>query len=203
MVIELAAAEETTEARSPNGHYRFWVVPHTHWDREWYMPFEDFQMRLAVTVDEVLDVLENDPSFSHFTLDGQAIVLEDYLQIRPWQEPRLRRLLAEGRIEAGPFYVLPDTYLVGQESLVRNLIIGRQVCERYGASPMEVWYEPDTFGHVAQIPQLANGVGINTYFMDAVTIHGASSGFLSLDMSVDGTLEKSGGQSNSAADCSR
>ncbi|MFL5734533.1 MAG: alpha-mannosidase [Chloroflexia bacterium] len=164
MVSEtVRSAKRGTKAPKPAKQFDFWVVPHTHWDREWYMPFEDFQMRLAVTVDEVLDVLEKDPTFSHFTLDGQSIVLEDYLEIRPWQEERLRRLLASGRMEAGPFYVLPDTYLVGQEALVRNVMIGRQVCERYGGSPMEVWYEPDTFGHIAQTPQLANGLGIKSF----------------------------------------
>ena len=112
---------------------RFFVVPHTHWDREWYLPFEKFQVRLASVVDEVIDVLEQDPSFASFTLDGQAIILEDYLEARPEQEGRLRALLAAGRIEVGPSYILPDELLVGSESLVRNLLLGRAVCRRFGA----------------------------------------------------------------------
>src|SRR6202042_1143689 len=131
---------------------RFFVVPHTHWDREWYVPFEEFQMRLASVVDEVLDVLESDPSFTCFTLDGQAIVLEDYLDVRPDNERRLRALLAAGRLEVGPSYMLPDELLVGAEPLVRNLLIGRAVCERYGARPAPVGYMPDSFGHPLQLP---------------------------------------------------
>src|SRR5919106_2180219 len=111
--------------------WRLWVVPHTHWDREWYLPLEDFRIRLAQVVDEVIETLEAHPEY-RFTLDGQAIVLEDYLEIRPEMEGRLRALLASGRIETGQSYVLPDESLVGGESLVRNLLHGRAVCARRG-----------------------------------------------------------------------
>ena len=92
---------------------RYLVVPHTHWDREWYLPFEQFRLRLGTVVDGVLDTLERDASFASFTLDGQAIVLEDYVDVRPDNEDRLRALLAAGRLEVGPSYVLPDEILVG------------------------------------------------------------------------------------------
>ncbi len=142
---------------------RFFVVPHTHWDREWYLPFEEFQLRLAAVVDEVIDVLESDPEFATFTLDGQAIVLEDYLDARPEQEARLRALLAADRLEVGPSYVLPDELLVGGESLVRNLLMGRAVCERFGAAPSPVGYLPDSFGHPLQLPQILAGFGIESF----------------------------------------
>ena len=92
---------------------RFTIVPHTHWDREWYRPFDHFRLELARVVDQVLDTLESDPDFTSFTLDGQAIVLEDYIEARPENEPRLRALIAAGRLETGPSYVLPDEFLVG------------------------------------------------------------------------------------------
>jgi mannosylglycerate hydrolase len=139
---------------------RYWVVPHTHWDREWYLPFEHFRIHLARTVDAVLETLERDPAFRRFTLDGQAVVLEDYLEVRPQNEGRLRRLVAGGRLAIGPWYTLADEYLAGQESLVRNLLLGRQVCERFGR-PMRVGYAPDAFGHVAQLPQILRGFGLD------------------------------------------
>ena len=142
--------------------WRLWVVPHTHWDREWYLPLEDFRIRLAQVVDEVIETLEARPEY-RFTLDGQAIVLEDYLEIRPEMEGRLRALLASGRIETGPSYVLPDEFLVGGESLVRNLLHGRAVCARHGATPVAVGYLPDSFGHPAQLPQVLRGFGLDTF----------------------------------------
>ena len=143
--------------------FRFLVVPHTHWDREWYLPFEQFRLRLGAVVDGVLDTLERDASFTSFTLDGQAIVLEDYVDVRPESEQRLRALLAAGRLEVGPSYVLPDEILVGAESLVRNLLLGRRVCRRFGVEPSSAGYLPDSFGHPAQLPQILAGFGIRTF----------------------------------------
>jgi alpha-mannosidase len=142
--------------------FRYLVVPHTHWDREWYLPFEQFRLRLGAVVDGVLDTLERDPSFTSFTLDGQAIVLEDYLDVRPENAGRLRALLDAGRLEVGPSYVLPDEILVGGESLVRNLLLGRRVCRRFGVEPSGAGYLPDSFGHPAQVPQILAGFGIRT-----------------------------------------
>ncbi len=141
---------------------RYFVVPHTHWDREWYRPLEHFRLMLGSVVDEVLDTLERDPDFSSFTLDGQAIVLEDYVQVRPGNESRLRSLITARRIEVGPSYVLPDEFLVGGEALVRNLLIGRAVCERFGGRPSAAGYLPDSFGHPLQLPQILAGFGIET-----------------------------------------
>ncbi len=145
------------------GDFRYLVVPHTHWDREWYLPFEVFRLRLGAVVDGVLDTLERDPSFTSFTLDGQAIVLEDYVEVRPTNEGRLRTLLDDGRLEVGPSYVLPDEILVGGESLVRNLLLGRRVCRRFGVEPSGAGYLPDSFGHPAQLPQILAGFGIRTF----------------------------------------
>jgi mannosylglycerate hydrolase len=142
--------------------WRLWVVPHTHWDREWYLPLEDFRIRLAHVVDDAIETLEARPEH-RFTLDGQAILIEDYLEIRPEREGRLRALLASGRVETGPSYVLPDEFLVSGESLVRNLLHGRAVCARYGATPADVGYLPDSFGHPAQLPQLLRGFGLETF----------------------------------------
>src|SRR5687768_17760180 len=142
--------------------WRLWVVPHTHWDREWYLPLEDFRIRLAQVVDELIETMEARPEL-RFTLDGQAILLEDYLEIRPEMEERLRALLASGRVETGPSYVLPDEFLVGGESLVRNLLHGRAMCARYGATPPDVGYLPDSFGHPAQLPQVLRGFGLETF----------------------------------------
>lgn len=111
----------------------------------------------------MLDALEEDETFTSFTLDGQAIVLEDYADIRPENVDRLCALLAAGRLEAGPWYVLPDEILVGGESLVRNLLLGRAACRRFGAEPANAGYEPDSFGHPAQLPQILAGFGLPTF----------------------------------------
>jgi 2-O-(6-phospho-alpha-D-mannosyl)-D-glycerate hydrolase len=129
------------------------VVPHTHWDREWYAPFQRFRLRLVDLLDDLLPRLEADPSFRHFLLDGQMAVVDDYLEVRPQAEPVLRRLAASGRLAMGPWYALPDEFLVSGETLVRNLQTGLRRAAAF-AGAMEVGYLPDMFGHVAQMPQL-------------------------------------------------
>ena len=136
------------------------VVPHTHWDREWYEPFQTFRMRLVDLVDGLLDLMERDPSYERFLLDGQMAVVDDYLAIRPEHEDRLRALAAAGRIEMGPWYVLMDEFLVSGETIVRDLQLGLRTAARYGgATP--VGYLPDMFGHVAQMPQLLRLAGLD------------------------------------------
>jgi alpha-mannosidase len=124
---------------------------------------EHFRLMLGNVVDEVLETLEADPRFESFTLDGQAIVLEDYLAVRPENESRLRALIETNRLEIGPSYVLPDEFLVGGEALVRNLLTGRAVCERFGGKPSRAGYLPDSFGHPLQLPQILAGFGIDSF----------------------------------------
>lgn len=57
------------------------LVPHTHWDREWYLPFQVFRARLVDLIDRVLETMEADPRFV-FTLDGQLATVDDYLEIQ-------------------------------------------------------------------------------------------------------------------------
>jgi alpha-mannosidase len=137
------------------------VVPHTHWDREWYASHEEFRYRLVRLVDRLLGILEGDPSFRHFTLDGQAIVLDDYLEVRPGERERIGKLVRDGRLLVGPWYVLPDEWLVSGEALIRNLRIGLARSGAFGP-PMRLGYAPDLFGHVGQLPQLFAGFGFDT-----------------------------------------
>lgn len=139
------------------------IVSHTHWDREWYLPFEGFRFKLVYTIDKLLRILDNDPRFVNFTLDGQSVVLEDYLEIRPQNRPRLEHYLKEGRISAGPFYILPDEFMISPEAHVRNLLLGKQVVESFGVKPMPVGNLPDDFGHIAQMPQILQGFNIDNF----------------------------------------
>src|SRR5687768_8916048 len=143
---------------SPAGPFDVHIVPHTHWDREWYLPFERFRQRLVALVDELLDTPADRSSF---LLDGQAILLDDYLAVRPDREAQLRSALAGGALEAGPWYVLADEILPSGEALVRNLLAGGRAVRARGGSPLSVLYCPDSFGHPADLPALAEGFGLS------------------------------------------
>jgi len=134
------------------------VLAHTHWDREWYLPAGRFRQRLVALVDELLD--DATPS-APFLLDGQAVILDDYAELRPDRVPRLAAALQNGALEAGPWYVLADELIPSGEALVRNLHAGRRTLHRFGAEPPRVLYSPDAFGHAAALPCIAVGFGMD------------------------------------------
>ncbi|MCD6553960.1 MAG: hypothetical protein J7M16_08125 [Anaerolineae bacterium] len=136
------------------------IVSHTHWDREWYQPFQEYRIRLVHLMDKLLDILATDPNYRYFTLDGQTIVLEDYLEVCPERETEIRRFIQKGRLLIGPWYILPDEFLVGPEATVRNLMLGDRVARRFGPKMM-IGYVPDPFGHISQLPQILRGFGID------------------------------------------
>jgi len=135
---------------------------HTHWDREWWATFQDFRFRLVATVDRLLDALENQPEFTRFMLDGQDIVLDDYLEVRPENRSRLVALIRAGRIQVGPWYVLADQFLTSGEAAIRNLWMGERAARGLGVENARVGYLPDQFGHAGQMPQLLRGFGIDS-----------------------------------------
>ena len=154
------------------------LVPHTHWDREWYLTFQQFRARLVHTIDKLLDILDRDSNFTYFMLDGQTIVLDDYLEVQPEQEERLKKYTRAGRINVGPWFIQPDEFLVSGESLIRNLQVGLQRAAEFG-EPMRIGYVPDCFGHIAQLPQILQGFGIdNAVFWRGVGAEARKSEFL-------------------------
>lgn len=146
------------------------VVPHTHWDREWYEPHDVFRLRLVEMIDGLLDMLEAEPEM-RFTLDGQTAAIEDYLAIRPQARGRVERAVAAGQLALGPFLILLDEFCCDGETIVRNLELGRAGARALGGS-MAVGYLPDMFGHAAQTPQILRGFGIR----DAVLWRGVPAG---------------------------
>ncbi|MBN1285846.1 MAG: hypothetical protein JXB47_10645 [Anaerolineae bacterium] len=140
--------------------YQVYVVPHTHWDREWYGSFQLFRTRLVRLMNTLLDLLDRDPEYTTFNLDGQTIVLEDYLEVHPEQRARLARLVSNRRLLVGPWYILPDEFLESGESMVRNLLLGTRTAGEFGHC-MQVGYIPDTFGHIAQLPQILRGFDLD------------------------------------------
>ncbi len=151
------AKRETTRPGAP-ADAGIVLVPHTHWDREWYEPFHVFRYRLVSVLDTVLAMAEADPRF-RFTLDGQAAAIEDYLEIKPENRSRVEALVRGGRLALGPWHILLDEFLCSGETIVRNLELGMAGTEALGGS-MKVGYLPDMFGHAAQMPQILRHAGI-------------------------------------------
>ena len=148
---------------------KFHVLSHSHWDREWYLSHAKHNFNLVQFMDKLIEVLETDEGFKSFHLDGQIILVDDYLKVRPSMEKRVRKLIADGRLKVGPFYILQDEYLISGESNVRNALVGLKETAKYGEATM-VGYFPDTFGNVGQMPQILNGFGIDCALVGRGTV---------------------------------
>ncbi|MCU2721375.1 mannosylglycerate hydrolase [Enterobacter hormaechei subsp. xiangfangensis] len=138
---------------------RVHITPHMHWDREWYFTTEASRILLVNNMEEILTRLEQDAEYKHYVLDGQTAVLEDYFAVKPENRPRVKALVAAGKLIIGPWYTQTDTTLVSGESIVRNLMYGIRDCLAFG-EPMKIGYQPDSFGMSSQLPHIYNGFGI-------------------------------------------
>ncbi|MBP7460883.1 MAG: hypothetical protein KBA26_06305 [Candidatus Delongbacteria bacterium] len=141
-------------------NYTYHVISNTHWDREWRFPYQKNRLYLVEMIDRTLEILDQEPEYRAYHLDSQTIVLEDYLQIRPHQAETIRRHVTQGRLLIGPWYILPDEFLVGGENLVRNLLLGHRIAKRFGRV-MKVGYSPFSWGQISQLPQIYAGFGID------------------------------------------
>ena len=155
------------------------VISHTHWDREWHQDFQGFRRRLVGLIDHLLDILAERPDYRYYHLDGQTCPLADYMDIRPEREAEVRGHIESGRLIIGPFFILPDEFLVSGEATVRNLLLGHREAREWGGEPMGVGYIPDTFGHISQMPQILRGFGIdNALLFRGVTYDQVKSEFI-------------------------
>ncbi len=136
------------------------LIPHTHWDREWYLPLGGLRARLVEMLDRLIEFLAQEPTVPGFLLDGQTALLEDYLAVRPERREQVSDLVRAGRISTGPWYILADEQIPCGESLIRNLQLGQFDCARLGRS-MRVVYSPDAFGHPAVLPTLGREFGVD------------------------------------------
>jgi mannosylglycerate hydrolase len=136
------------------------IVPHTHWDREWRYPIWKNRALLVDFMQQLLDLLDTDKDYACFVMDGQSVVIEDYLEVCPGDDARIRRHVQTGRLKIGPWYTLPDLYPIDGECLVRNLLKGVRYCRQFGGH-LGVGYNSFGWGQTAQFPQIYAGFGLN------------------------------------------
>ncbi|MDQ0218136.1 mannosylglycerate hydrolase [Peribacillus cavernae] len=135
------------------------IVPHMHWDREWYFSTEESRILLVNNMEEIIEMLENNPDYPYYVLDGQTSILEDYFAVKPENKERIKKLVQAGKLIIGPWYTQTDEMVVGGESIVRNLLYGIKDSAEFG-SHMPIGYLPDSFGQSSQMPQILNGFDI-------------------------------------------
>ena len=136
------------------------VVPHSHWDREWYFTTSRSKVYLMKDLKDVLDTLESNPDFKYFMVDAQGSLLDDYIKWMPQDKDRITKLVKEKKLVIGPWYTQTDQLVISGESIVRNMYYGMKRCETFGGY-MNVGYVPDSFGQSGNMPQIYKEFGID------------------------------------------
>lgn len=139
------------------------IIPHSHWDREWYFNTSRSTIYLIKHFKEVISYLEENSEFTSFLMDAQSSLVEDYLKFCPEDYMRIKKLVKEKRLFVGPWYTQTDQLVVSQESIVRNLYYGSRYANKLGGY-FNVAYAPDIFGQAGNMPQIYKEFGMN-YFL--------------------------------------
>lgn len=135
-------------------------ISNTHWDREWRYSAQRTRFMLVNLLDMLLDIFEKEPDFKYFHLDSQTVPIQDYLEIRPEAEEKIKKYVSEGKLFIGPWFCLPDEYCIGGESIIRNLLLGHKIAKRFGGVS-KTGYSPFSWGQISQMPQIYKGFGID------------------------------------------
>lgn len=140
---------------------KFYYFNSTHWDREWYQGFQEFRKYLIDTVKVLINNFENVPDYNRFTLDGQTVCLEDIEEIRPDLAAKLDNFIRQGKLNIGPWYAMPDEFLVSGEAIIRNWQTAQKIAAKHGTECWNVCYICDIFGHTSQFPQMIKKFGFD------------------------------------------
>ena len=139
------------------------IINHTHWDREWFLTSIYTSEWIPGLIDRLEEMVEENPNF-RYLLDGQTLIVEDLLEIRPDYAEKVRKLVSGGNLIIGPYYAQPDWQLTSGESLMRNLQYGLEITKDFGGK-IDIGWMVDTFGHISQSPQIHQKHGIGTVYV--------------------------------------
>jgi mannosylglycerate hydrolase len=137
------------------------IISTTHWDSEWIYPFEETRLQLLELMDRLLGILDTDEEFHSFTFDAQTLGIQDYLELLPEMRDLVEKHVKSGRLIIGPWFVPTEEFIVNGESLVRNLLLGDRIAASLGKAT-RIGYSPRCHGAPSQIPQIFQGLGIDT-----------------------------------------
>jgi mannosylglycerate hydrolase len=149
-------SNNSAEAQPIQCHF----ISNTHWDREWRYSQQRTRYMLVSMLDMLFDIFEKEPGFKSFHLDSQTLPIQDYLEANPEKEPLIRKYVNEGKLIIGPWFCLPDEFMVGGESLIRNLLLGHKIARKFGPVA-KTGYAPFSWGQISQMPQIYQGFGID------------------------------------------
>ncbi|MEU1179927.1 glycoside hydrolase family 38 C-terminal domain-containing protein [Streptomyces sp. NPDC005820] len=163
-----AALAPALAAPAHAGAHRISAVGHAHIDTAWLWPLRETVRKVARTVSNVTQLMDDHPEFKFVMSQAQQLAwLKEH---RPEVYARAQEKAKTGQfLPTGSLWVEPDTNISGGEALVRQFVHGKRFfLEEFGVETEEMWL-PDTFGYNAALPQLMKLAGVRWFLTQKIS----------------------------------
>ena len=138
----------------------FTATGHAHLDLAWLWPIRETKRKAARTFATVIELLDRYPYYIFGASQPQqfAWIKENY----PKLFEKIKQKVKEGRIELqGAMWVEPDLNVSGEESLVRQIMVGNRFWKEEFGQEIHTAHIPDVFGFNAALPQIMKKSGVD------------------------------------------
>ena len=162
LTVEQALADLGPAAKA----YEVTCAAHAHIDMNWMWGFQETAALTVDTFRTMLELMERYPDFTFSQSQASVYhILETY---HPAMLEEIRRRVREGRWEVtASSWVENDKNLSGGEAMARHLLYTRQYLSELLDIPqdkIQLDFEPDTFGHCENLPEILHQGGIRYYY---------------------------------------
>ncbi|GAB1483214.1 hypothetical protein MASR2M78_20300 [Treponema sp.] len=139
------------------------VIGHAHIDTAWLWPLRETRRKTLRTFASQIDLIHKYPSYKF-----GASAAQHYQWVQDEQPALYRKIqdaVAKGRWEIqGGMWVEADCNLISGESMVRQILAGKNFFKKEFGKEVRTCWIPDVFGYPASMPQILRKSGID-YFL--------------------------------------
>ena len=148
-----------------------YIMPHSHIDVEWYWSYPTTLEWTKEIIGKALDLMRRDPDY-RFTQDQVVLIRPILEEMSEEDREFFLQMVREGRFQiVGGMYVQPEVAEPRGETLIRQILVGKNWFSSVLGVDVEVGWFIDTFGQMSQIPQILVKSGFKYYsFMRDVPI---------------------------------
>ena len=158
--------EKFTGQRKPDVHVT--MLGHTHIDVAWLWRVKHSREKSARSFSTVNRLMEKYPEYVFIQSQPQLYdyIKEDYPDIYE----HIQRRVGEGRWEpSGAMWVECDCNLTSGESIIRQILIGKNFFKKEFDFDSEFLWLPDVFGYSWALPQILKKSGVNTFMTTKIS----------------------------------
>ena len=146
--------------------YTLLCVGHAHIDMNWMWGYDETSSVTLDTFQTMLDLMDEYPEFTFG--QSQASVYRIVERHNPKMLQQIKRRVHEGRWEVtASTWVEADRNMPNMESMARHFLYAKRYLSKLldiDPETLNIDYEPDTFGHHINVPEVLCGGGVKYYY---------------------------------------